>query len=111
MRLLSLLIALTLLLTSCATWSRTDKLLAVGSLTATAADYYTTKQVLSRPGTHEANPIYGSDPSDARLIGTMAASNLILMVLAHYYPELRKYILGGNMVLHGGAAIYNTQVD
>jgi hypothetical protein len=40
------------------------------------ADALTTIAALKREGTHEANPIYGKDPSAARILATKAATTI-----------------------------------
>lgn len=92
-------------------WSTADKLFLAGSIASSAADYYTTKRALDNPNNYEMNPIYGKHPSDAQLIGTLAASQLIIGLIAHFFPKVRKPVLGLNIGVHGWAAYHNSQLE
>jgi hypothetical protein len=100
-----------MMLTSCATWSRNDKLLAVMSCTAAAADAYTTTRFLKYPDTREINPLMGDHPSDARVYATIAATQALFLIIANYLPpDLRKLFLGGKTMLNTGLALHNYDI-
>ena len=77
-----------------------------------AGDYYTTKQALDR-GASEGNPIYGSDPSDGKLIvGKIigfAATYLITVNLTSH--KSRKQFLTVMNILMSGIIIHNHRVE
>ena len=109
MKPLVIILILGLLMSACATakpgqWSSSDKRLAQVSIFATAADAYTSMRALDNPNNRELSPILGEHPSDARLVGTLAASQLIVLGLAHYFPKLRRTLLIGTIGAHGIAA-------
>lgn len=103
-------LSLLLILTGCAnynTWTRTDKILGVMSVTAGMADAYTTDRVLNHPGFEETNPFLGEHPSDAHLYGYFTASHLVILWVADRFPKIRKLLLGTTAVTGGAAAVHN----
>lgn len=102
-----------LLLTGCAnynTWTRTDKVMAGFSITASAADAYTTDRCLNQPNISEANPILGKNPNDARIYGQIAITQAIIFWVADKYPKTRKFLLGSSTIGHGVAAKRNANL-
>lgn len=91
-------------------WSNHDKAWAFASCTATAADAYTTMRALDVPGNYENNPILGEYPNDSEVIAYMAASQLLILAIAHSFPELRKYLLGGVTMVNGVCAVRNSRL-
>ena len=101
---------LMLLLQGCA-WSKQDKLLGVASCIAAAGDAYTTTMALDNPNNWEINPILGEHPSDTEVIIYMVTSQGIALLVAHIFPKLRPWILGGKTVVNLGGTINNMQLD
>jgi len=95
------------LLSGCATWSRTDKILLAASWGAAFADYKTTSDVLGDGG-YEMNPFIGEHPSDTKLLSYIVVTQLGVTILAHYMPRYRKWLLGGSAAVHGVCAIHNS---
>ncbi len=113
--LLTIILAL-ILSSGCATtrsdrsWSNHDKAWAFASCTATAADAYTTMRALEVPGNWENNPVLGESPNDSEVIAYMAASQLLILAIAHTFPELRKYLLGTVTMVNGVCAVRNSRL-
>ena len=105
------LIVIAVILTSGCSWSKFDTALGVTSTVATAADIYTTTQLLNNPGNYELNPILGKHPSDTKVIMVLATSQVITLVIAHFFPTIRPWLLGGKTVINTGWAIHNLQLD
>ena len=113
-KLLSILVGV-LLLTSCAhvkdkSWDTTDKVLLVTSTLAVSADTYTTTRMLTNPNNYEMNPIMGKHPSDGRVIATMAVGHALVLLIAHYFPEYRKFLLGSKTMINTGLALQNREL-
>ena len=105
-------IVMLMLLPGCVTlqprpWTMAEKALAVTSTLGVVADLYTTMRVLDRPNTYELNPLLGKHPEDAKLMAYMVVSQIVLLVIVHYCPELRKSFLGGKTLFNGFSAIHN----
>ena len=102
------------LLTSCSPayqYDKADKILLTTAIVAQVADAVTTSQALDRGGI-ESNPIYGDNPSDARIIATKAAFvGVLIWAGSKMKPKPRKWVFGIATVLGGGAAIHNSQVN
>ena len=90
----------------CAGWSRTEKVLLVASVVMSVADMTTTIEGLNNGG-YELNPIIGKHPSDERFISFMVGSEVLTIILAHYFPEWRKAILSGKTLINAGCVIHN----
>ncbi len=91
-------------------WSKSETAFAVASCTATFADAYTTMRALDVPGNCENNPILGEYPNDKEVIAYMAASQLVILAIAHAFPELRKYLLGSVIMVNGVCAVRNSRL-
>ena len=76
-----------LILTGCS-WSMQDRALLVASIGASYADYRTTTRILDEGG-YEMNPLIGKHPSDGELAVWMISSEVLVILLAHYYPKWR----------------------
>lgn len=116
MKYLPIIILALILSSGCATtktdrsWSNHDKALAVACCTATVADAYTTMRALDVPGNYENNPILGGHPSDTEVVAYMAASQLVILAIAHAFPQLRKYLLGGVTTMNSVCAVRNSKL-
>ena len=105
-----LILILTLALMGCS-WSKFDIALGVTSTIATGADIYTTVHFLDNPNNHEWNPGLGRHPSDEQVILMLATTQGISLALAHFFPELRPWLLGGKTIVNTSFAIHNYQLD
>ena len=107
-------IILCMFLASCSPaykYDKADKILLTTAIVAQVADAVTTSQALDRGGV-EANPLYGDDPSDARIIATKAAVvGVLIWAGSKMKPKPRKWVFGLATVLGGDAAIHNSQVN
>lgn len=93
-------------------WTKTDKICAVASIIAVAADGHSTIRMLDNPNNYEMNPIMGSRPSDGRVVGTMLATQVFYLFFCHLLPsEYREVFLGGKTILNTGWAIHNYQME
>lgn len=116
MKSLPIIIIALILSSGCATtktdrsWSRHDKVLAVACCTATAADAYTTMRAMGIPGNYENNPILGDHPNDTEVIAYMAASQLVVLAIAHVFPQLRRYLLTSVTTMGGVCAVRNSKL-
>jgi len=98
------------LLTGCS-WSKGDIMWGVASTVATAADGYTTIRFLNNPDNYEMNPGLGRHPSDEQVILMLATTQGISLALAHFFPKLRPWLLGGKTIVNTSFAIHNYQLD
>ena len=92
-------------------WSKSDISWGLASTLATAADGYTTSQMLENQAIHEMNPILGGHPSNSEIFMVLATGQIIVLTIAHFYPTLRPYILGGKTAISGGWAIHNSRLE
>lgn len=96
-----------LVLVSCGTtprpWTRNEKIVLVTSVLATGANIYETDRALDR-GCYEVNPAIKWSP----VIGMMLSEALVI-VISHYYPDVRFPLLGGKAVINTGLAIHDHQ--
>jgi len=100
-----------LLLSGCASWTPQERILGGVSCLAAAADGYTTIRFLDNPNNWEMNPILGKHPSDTEVITYMMASQLAVLIIAHFCPKYRSWLLGGKTTVNLGFAIHNTTLD
>ena len=103
------LIIAVVLLSGCS-WSKSDIAWGVASTLATGADFYTTSEFLENPNNYELNPILGKHPSSSEVFMVLATGQVITLTLAHFFPKLRPYLLGGKTAINTGFAIHNTQL-
>ena len=100
-------------LAGCATarpWTTEEKVLLGASCLAVVADTYTTLDGL-HSGNSETNPIMGEYPSDGQVIITMAATQVLTIIVAHYWSDFRKWILGMKTGINAGFAFHNMRVN
>lgn len=108
-------LGLLLLSTSCVTmnprpWTTEEKIALGLSVVATAADAYTTMEILDTPGGYEMNPMLGRHPSDEKVVVFLGLSEVLTALVAHYIPDWRLGILAGKAAVNGHAAWRNQQV-
>lgn len=105
-----LLLITLLILTSCATtprpWTRTEKLMLVASCIAAGADAYTTIEGINN-GCSETNVFISGQPSTGIVIAFTGILQVGFILKAHYWPDLRKWILGSKTFVNTGCAIRN----
>ena len=112
----SLILGLILTISACShlqprprAWTYEEKTLLVASCLAAGADCYTTKRNLDQPGGYEMNPIIYGRPSDKEVAVYFVSSQGVAVVVAHYYPWTRHYLLGGKMIINTGLAVNNRE--
>jgi len=101
------LIILFLVLPGCVTtrsWTTQEKILLGMSCLAVIADVYTT---MADGEINEINPIIGPDPSNGKFIGYMITSQMVTVILAHYVPQYRNWILGLKTGANIGCVFHN----
>lgn len=76
-----------------APWSKTDKALFGGLVAISAYDMAQTDQGIRSGKFYEMNPLLGSHPSTARLIGTHVFCNAGILWLADTHPKWRRTML------------------
>jgi len=106
----SIMLILLITLTGCS-WSKSEIRWGLASCVATGADIHTTTRMLDNPNNYERNPIMGRHPSDATVISYMITSQILVLTIAHFVPEWRKWILGSKTAINFAWAINNTQLD
>ena len=104
------LIIAVVLISGCS-WSKSDIAWGLASTLATAADGYTTSEFLENPNNYEMNPILGERPSNSEIFISCAISQTLFLTIAHFFPKLRPYILGGKTAINTGLAIHNSQLE
>ena len=92
-------------------WTTGEKVLLGASCLAAVADAYTTTRFLDNPYNYEMNPILGMHPSDTKVVTYMISSQAIMIILAHYFPKYRSWILGVKTGLNTVGAINNSTLD
>ena len=102
------------LFTSCATprpWTKGEKISACYFCVAHFADAYTTEAFLNNPNLRERNPILDEHPSDGKLIVYFSLTGAAALLLAHFWPELRKPLFLSYGTLNAGLAIHNYKLN
>ena len=97
-------------MSSCA-WSTTDKTLLGASILATVADGYTTCRALDNPDNYEVNLLLGKHPSKEKVVIYLGITETLTIALAHIFPRLRPWLLGGKTLLNTACAINNSQLE
>ena len=110
-RLIALLVVIAFLLAGCAGWSRTDKILLGASILAAGADAYTTCRALDNPGNWEVNPLLGKHPSKEQVVIYLGFTEMVTILVAHFAPTLRPWLLGGKALVNTGCAINNSTLE
>jgi hypothetical protein len=91
---IAVLVLFTVTMTGCAGWSKGDKMAAGFFLAAHAANAISSERLVGR-GCDEQNPIMGDRPSDTELAAYFAGTAALALVVAHFFPKLRKPLLIG----------------
>jgi hypothetical protein len=112
----ALLLALGLFVSQCthaadpARWSALDKSLFAAYVAESAYDAAQTDQCLHAQRCTETNPVLGSHPTTARLIGTKAIVGGALYWLADSFPQQRTLLLGIGNVLEISVIAHNASI-
>lgn len=86
----------------------TDKALLTTAMVTQITDGYTTSRMLDNENNYEANPLYGSHPSDEKIIAIKLVGMVAIGYLAYELPPTpRKWVLTFFSILYGGATINN----
>ena len=109
--LLTIFLILILFLPACSTWTARDKTLLTASILATAADAYTTCRGLSNPGNYEINPVLGKHPGNEQVVTYLIFTEIVTILIAHYVPSWRPWLLGGKTVINTAGAINNLHLE
>jgi hypothetical protein len=103
------LLTIVIILSSCASWDKTDKILLGSYLVLSAVDALQATQIDGK-NNHEANPILAKSdgkPDMLKVVGLKAASGLLLYFVADRIPRIRTELLVGANVIQGGIVIWN----
>lgn len=106
----TLIIVFFLSITACAglrPWTKQEKTLLLWSSLASVADMYTTCNALSDPDNWEINPILGRHPGNEQVIAYMSFSQITTIIVAYFWPDMRKKILTGKATINTVFAIHN----
>lgn len=101
------LIIVCLFLTSCASWTKQEKVAAGFFLAAHTANAYSTETMLDNPNNWEKNPILGKYPSDEKVVMYFSITGGLGLLVAHIWKDARQWLLWG----YGGANVYWTVHD
>ena len=113
MKTLLITILLLILLPCCAAlptprpWTKAETIVLGASCLAAVADAYTTTRALDN-GCEEMNPLIGKHPSDGAVIVFMGITQAATIIVAHYWPDFRLWILGFKTAVNGAAAARNS---
>lgn len=89
-------------------WTKDEKIAAGFFIAAHTANAFTTEAHQDHPDMYyEMNPIMGRHPSDTEIIAYFSITGVVALLIAHFYPELRKPLLYG----YGGVGCYWTVHD
>ena len=101
-----LLVIFILILTGCATYSPADWAALSFAVAGSAADVYTTERCLDGGG-YERNPVFGSDPSDGKLIAGKVVALLACVAVGELEPGWRPWMFGLLGGTGAAAAVHN----
>ena len=89
-------IVLAVMLTGCAShaaYTPTDWAVLTCAVAGSSADVWTTEQALDGGG-YERNPVFGSDPSDGKLIAGKVVALLACVAMGELEPTWRVWMFG-----------------
>ena len=80
-------------------WTIEEKTSALYFIAGQTFDTFTTERGLDNPDVRETNIIMGSRPSDETVIVYFSLTGIATVILAHFSPKIRKYLLfsGGTL--------------
>jgi hypothetical protein len=89
-------------------WNASDKTVAAFFIVAHIANAFSTEAHQDYPELYyERNPILGRHPSDTEIGVYFSLSGICALLVAHWYPELRKPLLIGYGTLNTYWTIYD----
>ena len=85
-------------------WSTTEKINAFYFMIGQSIDAYSTERSLDNPNSYETNIIMGKHPSDKTIVVYFSLTGIATIILAHFSPKIRKYLLfsGGTLGISMG---------
>ena len=92
-------------------WTKTEKQCAGFFVLGHVADAFSTEKMLDNPNLHETNPALSEHPSDSNVGIYFSVTGLAILIISHFYPELRKPSLIGIGSLGFVMAIHNDRLD
>ena len=90
-------------------WTKDEKVMLTLSIGAVVADYYTTERMLDR-GYKEMNPLMGKYPTDTELTIKTGALYGAFLLIAHYWPQMRRFFLFSQTTAQTGFALQNSRL-
>ena len=95
----------------CAGWTQGEKVLLAASILAAGADAYTTCNALDNPDNYEVNPMLGEHPSREQVVIYLGFTQAVTILLAHFIPSWRPWLLGLKTGLNTTCAIHNSRLE
>lgn len=92
-------------------WTQEEKVALGWSCLASAADMYTTTRFLDNEENWEINPILGKHPSDTEVYLVLGLSQVLTVVTAHCFPDLRVPLICGKAAVNTAFAMHNTTLE
>jgi len=88
-------------------WTEEEKILLFWSSMASIADMYSTCRALDNPDNWEINPMIGKHPENERVVVFLSLSQIATVIIAHFWPDMRKVLLQGKATINTTFAIHN----
>ena len=89
-------------------WTKAEKAVAGFFIAGHLADAYTTERHQDHPERFcERNPVLGRHPDDSRIVVYFSLTGLVVLGVAHLYPELRFPLLGVCGTANSWCALHN----
>jgi hypothetical protein len=63
--------------------------------------------MLDDPDNWEMNPMLGRHPDNEQVVIYLSFSQIVTVIIAHFWPDMRKYLLTGKACINTGCAINN----
>ena len=82
-----------MVLSSCATWTKNEKMLAGTFVAGQVVNYSQTRYVMTHDEWYEINPMLSDNMGRSQLLAWKGATTVIILTLADQIPEWRKTIL------------------
>jgi len=98
-----------ILLAGCANvrpWTTEEKVLLGASCLAAMTDTITTCDGMDK-GKSEINPIMGKYPSKNKVILVMGISQIVTIIVSHYWESMRQWVLGAKTVANTACTFHN----
>jgi len=87
-------------------WTIEEKVLLGVSCLAAMADTITTCDGMDN-GKSELNPIMGEYPSKSKVIVVMGISQIVTIIVSHYWESMRSWVLGAKTVANTACTFHN----